>query len=137
MENEANVLPRAKIHTLDLPLDISSEERHKSKLLKDDFHLIGNRRVGEAFLSDPAIINVTQHFGDSATWDFAPVQGFNFVFIDGSHTYEYVRSDTIRCAEWPPRGPPLCGTTSTISITTSPAILAKWRMLVCRCVTSR
>jgi len=92
-------LPRAKIHTLDLPPDISSEELRQSNLPKDDFHLIGNRRVGEAFLSDPAITNVTQHFGDSATWDFSPVQGFDFVFIDGSHTYQYVRSDTIRCAE--------------------------------------
>ena len=92
-------LPRAKIHTLDLPPDISSEELHQSKLPKDDFHLIGNRRVGEAIVSDPAITNVTQHYGDSATWDFSPVQGLDFVFIDGSHTYEYVRSDTIRCAE--------------------------------------
>ncbi len=92
-------LPRAKIHTLDLPPDISSEELHQSKLPKDDFHLIGNRRVGEAIVSDPAITNVTQHFGDSATWDFSPVQGFDFVFIDGSHTYQYIRSDTIRCAE--------------------------------------
>jgi len=92
-------LPRAKIHTLDLPRDISSEELHQSKLPKDDFHLIGDRRVGEAFLSDSAVTNVTQHFGDSATWDFSPVQGFDFVFIDGSHTYQYIRSDTIRCAE--------------------------------------
>ena len=48
-------LPRARIHTLDLPPDISSEELHQLKLPKDDFHLIGNRRVGEAILSDPAI----------------------------------------------------------------------------------
>lgn len=95
----ARNLPRAKIHTLDLPPDISSEELHQSILPKDDFHLIGNRRVGEAIVSDPAITNVTQHYGDSATWDFSPVQGFDFVFIDGSHTYEYVRNDTIRSAE--------------------------------------
>ena len=92
-------LPRAKIHTLDLPPDISSEELHQSKLPKDDFHLIGNRRVGEAIVSDPAITNVTQHYGDSATWDFSPVRGLDFVFIDGSHTYQYIRNDTIRCAE--------------------------------------
>ena len=66
---------------------------------KDDFYLIGNRRVGEAIISDPAITNVTQHYGDSATWDFSPVQGLDFVLIDGSHSYEYVRSDTFRCAE--------------------------------------
>src|SRR5271157_794850 len=92
-------LPRAKIHTLDLPPDISSEELHQSKLPKDDFHLIGNRRAGQAFLADPVITNVTQHYGDSATWDFSPVQGLDFVFIDGSHTDQYVRNDTIRCAE--------------------------------------
>lgn len=95
----ARNLPRAKIHTLDLPPDISSEELHQSILPKDDFHLIGNRRVGEAIVSDPAITNVTQHYGDSATWDFSPAQGFDFVFIDGSHTYEYIRNDTIRSAE--------------------------------------
>jgi len=50
-------LPRAKIHTLDLPPDISSEELHQSKLPKDEFHLIGNRRVGEAIVTDPAITN--------------------------------------------------------------------------------
>jgi len=92
-------LPREKIHTLDLPPDVSSEELHQSELPKDDFHLIGNRRVGEAFLSDPEVTSVTQHYGDSATWDFSPVQGFDFVFIDGSHTYQHVRNDTIRRAE--------------------------------------
>ena len=92
-------LSRAKIHTLDLPPEVSSEELHQSKLPKDDFHLIAKRSVGEAFVSDPSITNITQHYGDSATWDFSPVQGFDFVFIDGSHTYAYIRSDTIRCAE--------------------------------------
>ncbi len=92
-------LPRAEIHTLELPPEVNSEELHQSKLPKDDFHLIAKRRVGAAFVSDPSITNITQHYGDSATWDFSPVQGFDFVFIDGSHTYEYIRSDTIRCAE--------------------------------------
>jgi predicted O-methyltransferase YrrM len=70
----ARNLPRAKIHTLDLPPDISSEQLQQSKLPKDDLHLIGKRRVGEAFLADPAITNITQHYGDSATWDFGMVQ---------------------------------------------------------------
>jgi len=63
-------------------------------LPKDDSHLIGNRRVGEAIVSDPTLTNVTQHY--SATWVFSPVQGLHFVFIDGSHTYGYIRSDTVR-----------------------------------------
>ena len=61
--------------------------------------LVSGGPRGKRSLSDPAITNVTQHYGDSATWDFSPVQGLDFVFIDGSHTYQYVRSDTIRCAE--------------------------------------
>ena len=65
---------------------------------KDDFHLIGNRRVGEAIVSDPAI--TTSHSTLVIPQrGISPVQGFDFVFIDGSHTYQYIRSDTIRCAE--------------------------------------
>ena len=129
-------LPRAKIHTLDLPPDISSEELHQSRLPKDDFHLIGNRRVGEAIVSDPAITNVTQHYGDSATWDFSPVQGLDFVFIDGSHTYQIHSETRSAVRKRPLGGPPLSGTTSTMATTTSSAISPKWRALVCRCVTS-
>jgi len=77
---------------------VSEEELHHSDLRKDDFHLIANRRVGEAYCTDRSITNITQHYGDSATWDFAPVQDLDFAFIDGSHTYDYIRSDTIRCA---------------------------------------
>jgi hypothetical protein len=92
-------LPAAKIHTLDLPRDVSSEDLENAELPKTDMHLIAKRRVGEAFASDRAISNITQHYGDSATWDFSPVRGLEFAFIDGSHNYPYIRSDTIRCAE--------------------------------------
>ena len=44
-------------------------------------------------------MNVTERSGDSATWDFSPVQGLDFVFIHGSHNHQYIRNDTIRCAE--------------------------------------
>jgi hypothetical protein len=91
--------PQARVHTLDLPREISDEQLRQSELPKDDFHLIASRRVGEAFLMDSRITNITQHFGDSRTWDFAPVHGADFLFIDGSHTYPYIRSDTVRCAE--------------------------------------
>ena len=46
---------------------------------------------------DPSVRNVVQHFGDSATWDFEPVKDATLFFIDGSHTYEYVRNDTEKC----------------------------------------
>lgn len=41
--------------------------------------------------------NIRQHFGDTASWDFSEAQGATFFFIDGSHTYEYVRNDTEKC----------------------------------------
>ena len=34
-----------------------------------------------------------QHFGDTASWDFSQADATVF-FIDGSHTYAYVRNDT-------------------------------------------
>jgi hypothetical protein len=39
---------------------------------------------------------ITRLYGDSATFDFAPYHGtIDLFFIDGAHSYEYVRSDTI------------------------------------------
>lgn len=82
-------LPESTIHTIDLP-EAASEELPEI-IPKDDFHLIHSRRVGWVFKSDVSITNVTQHFGDTATLAFPPAELY---FIDGSHTYEYVRNDT-------------------------------------------
>lgn len=80
-------LPHAQIHTIDLPEDPDLA----GGLRKDDFHLIGGRRLGEEYRADPSIRNVTQHLGDTATLPFPPAELF---YIDGSHTYEYVKNDT-------------------------------------------
>jgi hypothetical protein len=90
-------LPGSTIHTIDLPESFVGEGDDNSPLPKDDFHLIKRRRVGEAYRSDPSIGNVVQHFGDTATWDFSRVGDATCFFIDGSHTYEYARSDTGKC----------------------------------------
>lgn len=38
---------------------------------------------------------IDQRFGDSATYDYAPLFGScSLVFVDGSHAYDYARSDT-------------------------------------------
>ena len=81
-------LPKAKIHTIDLPEDFHDTG---TGLQKDDFHLIASRRVGAEFRADPSITTITQHFGDTAEYAFPPAE---FFFIDGSHTYPYVRNDT-------------------------------------------
>jgi hypothetical protein len=81
-------LPNAEIHTIDLPVDFTDGN---AGLQKDDFHLIASRRVGSEYLADPSIKTITQHFGDTAEYAFPPAE---FFFIDGSHTYDYVRNDT-------------------------------------------
>jgi hypothetical protein len=83
-------LPDAEIHTLDLPEDFT-DTGTGSGLPKDDFHLIGARRVGSEYRSDPSIKSIQQHFGDSAEIVFPIAE---FCFIDGSHTYAYARNDT-------------------------------------------
>jgi Methyltransferase domain len=81
-------LPDATINTIDLPPD---PNLNQSPLPADDFHLILSRRLGEMFVSDPSITNVTQLLGDTATMQFPEADLF---YIDGSHTYEYVKNDT-------------------------------------------
>jgi hypothetical protein len=88
--------PGATIHTMDLPLDFNPAQ-DTADLPKDDFHLISARKVGDGYLSVPQITNVVQHFADSATWDFNQVAGASFFFIDGAHTYAYVKNDTEKC----------------------------------------
>jgi hypothetical protein len=91
-------LPNGVIHTVDLPLEKEySETRDNGPLPKDDYHLITSRRVGHEFLKDKSINNIVQHFGDTAEWDFKEVADATFFFIDGSHTYEYARNDTLKC----------------------------------------
>jgi len=89
--------PRAIVHTVDLPLNYDPTQDESGAMPKDDFHLIAKRCVGEAYASLPEITNIVQHFADSSQWDFAPVKGASFFFIDGAHTYEYARNDTEKC----------------------------------------
>jgi hypothetical protein len=88
----AEALPGAIIHTVDLPLSYSP-------LDKDDFHLINRRRVGREFHGRACAERIVQHFADTGTWDFREAGAPTFFFIDGSHTYEYVKNDSVKCFE--------------------------------------
>jgi hypothetical protein len=81
-------LPNAEIHTIDLPENFSDSG---AGMPKDDWHLISARRVGSEYRADPSITSIKQHFGDTAEYVFPTAEIF---FIDGSHTYAYVRNDT-------------------------------------------
>jgi len=82
----ANCSPSTPIYTLDLPGDAMPQ------------HSIDRREerwIGASLMALPD--NVTLLKGDSATFDFAPYRrSIDMFFIDGSHAYDYVRSDTER-----------------------------------------
>jgi hypothetical protein len=92
-------LPDSIIHTVDLPLDYDPGLDSGSAIPKDDLHLVRTRRVGESFRIDPRCSHIVQHFTDTANWDFRPAKGATFVFIDGSHTYEYCKNDTTKALD--------------------------------------
>ena len=91
-------LPGSLIHTIDLPIDFVPSAVNEP-LPKDDLHLIAQRKVGQAFYSADVAPRIVQHFGDTATWDFAAAADATFFFIDGSHTYEYCKNDSEKCFE--------------------------------------
>lgn len=82
--------PGLEVFTLDVP------EAPAGALGSDDERfLIGREACGEAFRDTPEAARITQLWGDSMTFDFAPYTGrMDLVYVDGAHTYEYVRSDT-------------------------------------------
>ncbi len=125
----AENLPHAVIHTVDLPESFTAENDPESRLPKDDYHLIARRTVGREFRGQECAARIRQHFADTASWDFQGVGEPTFFFIDGSHTYEYCRSDSERCLK-------LCGGNGVFLWHDCDAIhpgvirfLAEWRAL--------
>ena len=84
------------IYTLDLmpetdtKFSLASGERHMVEKKKSGLRLEKYRTSDSAFLA-----KINQLFGDSASFDFSPFyNSCSLVFVDGSHTYEYARSDS-------------------------------------------
>jgi predicted O-methyltransferase YrrM len=86
----ARQVPKATIETLDLgsappALGVQEDEPPWAEL----------ESIGEAFRETDEASRITQRLGDSATFDFEPFAGaIDLVFVDGAHTYDYVRSDS-------------------------------------------
>ncbi len=93
----AENMPQAQIHTVDLPPDYTTGNDPVTHLPKDDFHLIAVRRVGVEFAGQACADRITQHFADTATWNFAEAGPATCFFIDGAHTYEYCLNDSEKC----------------------------------------
>jgi len=89
----ANLAQPGRVFTLDLP---RTELKNTSLPLGDGDKLyIDKERSGARFVGTPQEKLITQLYGDSAKFDFGPYQGqIDFVFIDGSHAYDYVLNDS-------------------------------------------
>lgn len=91
----ANCPEDAHIHTLDLPA--SQIEATRFDLDRGENQFVEKESSGRRFAGTPFAAKITQHLGDSATYDFSPFErSIDWFFIDGSHAYDYVRSDTAR-----------------------------------------
>lgn len=89
----ANSHPEARVFTLDLPR--SDLDATSLRVSSGDRAFIAKDESGARFHGRPESARIEQLFGDSARFDFSPYTGsVDFVFIDGSHAYEYVLKDT-------------------------------------------
>jgi predicted O-methyltransferase YrrM len=84
---------RASVHTLDIP----PEQAPSLDTERSDIFRAGETGAGGTRMvyEELGATNVVQHWGDSASFDFAPFAGrCDLVYIDGAHSAPYVRSDT-------------------------------------------
>jgi hypothetical protein len=90
----ANTSPDTRIWTLDLPKqDLTTQE----SLTLSDRHIVeGCHKTEPCFMGHSLGKKIQCLYGDSAKFDFAPYRRMvDLFFVDGAHTYEYVRGDTI------------------------------------------
>jgi predicted O-methyltransferase YrrM len=88
-----NAPPEAKIYTLDLPTpgetQLASEEEDGA------YHL--GQQTGSFFFESQVHERIEQLWCDSARFDETSLRGrVDLVFVDGSHSYEYVSNDTAK-----------------------------------------
>ena len=86
-----NATKGAKVYTLDLPPNSLAN----LNLDVNDRKYIDKSSTGSYFHGLESEHGITQLFGDSAIFDFKPfLNTIDFIFIDGSHSYDYVKKDT-------------------------------------------
>jgi hypothetical protein len=91
--NIAMNAPEAEIHTLDLP---PGANPRSTAFDNNDANIITSRG-GYYYESRPEASRIFQHYGDTATFDYAEIGGgVDFCLIDAAHSYEYVRNDTAK-----------------------------------------
>src|SRR5271166_5592306 len=89
----ANSDPETTVYTLDLPK--SAIDRASLALAPGDLKYIDKEKAGSRYAETSYAAKIVQLYGDSATYDFTPYRKqIDMVFVDASHSYEYVLSDS-------------------------------------------
>jgi predicted O-methyltransferase YrrM len=89
----ANSPAGAKIYTLDIPAP--DEAQLKADREDADYHLL--EKTGNYFHDSEFSCKIEQLWCDSARFDESGLRGkVDLVFVDGAHSYDYVRSDTTK-----------------------------------------
>jgi methyltransferase family protein len=90
-----NSPPGVKVWTLDLPTGDSDRAKH-SLTRMDEMVVRDCHKREPCFVGYKVRGEVRRLYGDSADFDFSPYwKSIDLFFIDGAHTYDYVRADTL------------------------------------------
>jgi Methyltransferase domain len=89
--------PQAEVYTLDLA---PNKGVTLNTTLGDDRFVGNSMKHDRVFEGRGEASRIHPLYGDSATFDFSPFhRTIDFFFIDGSHSYEYVRNDTLKALD--------------------------------------
>lgn len=93
--NLAANCPRGNwVYTLDLPDEVCAKTM--AKLDGDEHHLTSEPATGRRYHAYPESVRIAELTGDSSTFNFVPYYGkCSLVFVDGSHAYDMVMSDSL------------------------------------------
>lgn len=91
-----NSPPDALVYSLDMPKQQPADSSLPTTLI-DDIHIRLHRDAHKyVFEGRPEAGKIRLLFGDSARFDYTPfATKIDLFFIDGAHSYAYVRSDTL------------------------------------------
>jgi predicted O-methyltransferase YrrM len=91
----ANLGEGGRVVTVDLPPAFSIDDQQSLAHADGEFNLTPREKLGRQYQAHPLATRITQVYGDSGSLDWSQFGGpFDVIFIDGSHTESYVRSDS-------------------------------------------
>jgi hypothetical protein len=90
--------PQAQVFTLDLP---PGGKALLNTTAADHWYIDSSQATPRTYFEGKSEASqITRLYGDSAEFDFTPWRGrVDFFFIDGAHSYSYVRNDTLKALE--------------------------------------